>query len=304
MGIIYNNAELLLHAKADKVSFKDVLTIGRLSLFLSAKQLKKLSVKFQVDYQPETFVKNSYAEHFIKVFLGADTVSSLDYSKYEQCTVVHDMNCPVDKKWHEKYDIVIDGGTLEHVFNFPVALANCMNMVKKGGSLFVFSMANNHMGHGFYQFSPELFYRAFQKQNGYKVDTMILEEHPFSWAELGGSHKLYGVVDPADVEQRVGLANKKPVMIMVHAKRTEIKAVFESYPIQSDYFSASSAIENGVSANGNKILKNIRRFFKSAYLKFPLKMQEAIYDWRNFYRGYVAHQKFSFSNKIFFKRIR
>jgi hypothetical protein len=27
--------------------------------------------------------------------------------------------------------------------------------------------ANNQMGHGFYQFSPELFFRVFSQENGY-----------------------------------------------------------------------------------------------------------------------------------------
>jgi hypothetical protein len=32
-----------------------------------------------------------------------------------------------------------------------------MNMVKEGGSLFIFTTANNFR-HGFYRFSPELFF--------------------------------------------------------------------------------------------------------------------------------------------------
>jgi len=42
--------------------------------------------------------------------------------------------------------VVIDSGSLEHIYNFPVAIANCMKMVKVGGSFFIFNMANNHMG--------------------------------------------------------------------------------------------------------------------------------------------------------------
>ena len=74
------------------------------------------------------------------------------------------MNNPIDTVHHEKYDVVIDGGSLEHIFNFPVAISNCMMSLKKGGSLFMFTTCNNHTGHGFYQFSPELMYRIFQKK--------------------------------------------------------------------------------------------------------------------------------------------
>ncbi len=81
---------------------------------------------------------------------------SLDCSDYEHCDIVHDMNRPIDPSHHGTFDVVIDGGSLEHIFNFPVAVANCMNLVKVGGSVFIFTPANNHMGHGFYQFSPDV----------------------------------------------------------------------------------------------------------------------------------------------------
>jgi 2-polyprenyl-3-methyl-5-hydroxy-6-metoxy-1,4-benzoquinol methylase len=53
---------------------------------------------------------------------------------------------------------VFDGGTLEHIFDYPTAIKNCMKMVKPGGHLLLTTPANNWFGHGFYQFSPELFY--------------------------------------------------------------------------------------------------------------------------------------------------
>jgi len=42
------------------------------------------------------------------------------------------MSQPIDTIHKNKYDLVFDGGTLEHVFNFPVAIKNCMEMVKVG----------------------------------------------------------------------------------------------------------------------------------------------------------------------------
>jgi len=43
------------------------------------------------------------------------------------------------------YTTVIDGGSLEHVFNFPQAIANCMNMVAVGGHFIGLSPANNFL---------------------------------------------------------------------------------------------------------------------------------------------------------------
>ena len=60
----------------------------------------------------------------------------------------------------KQFDLVFDGGTLEHVFNFSTALKNCMHMVKPHGRFVSVTLPNNWCGHGFYQFSPELFFRA------------------------------------------------------------------------------------------------------------------------------------------------
>ena len=48
----------------------------------------------------------------------------MDASAFEGANFVHDLNNPIPEELHCKYDAVVDGGTLEHVFNVPVAFAN------------------------------------------------------------------------------------------------------------------------------------------------------------------------------------
>jgi hypothetical protein len=110
-----------------------------------------------------------------------------------------------------------------------------MKLVKVNGSIFIFTTCNNHTGHGFYQFSPETFFRIFSEENGFEIQDVILETHPFPGAELSTGKRLYSVRDPAVVKKRIGLVSKSPVIIMVHAKKISEKRVFENYPIQSDY---------------------------------------------------------------------
>lgn len=100
----------------------------------------------------------------------------MDASKYEGASVVQDLNQPVPDSLKERFDAIFDGGTLEHVFNIPAALKNCMEMTKVGGRFYMHTCANNLCGHGFYQFSPELFYRVFSEQNGFEVERMVI--HP------------------------------------------------------------------------------------------------------------------------------
>ena len=88
--------------------------------------------------------------------LGFGTMESLDFSGYENATIVHDLNQPPDEALHEQFDMIIDGGTLEHVFNVPVALEGIFRMLKPGGCFVSLACLNGWPSHGMYQFTPEL----------------------------------------------------------------------------------------------------------------------------------------------------
>jgi hypothetical protein len=184
-----------------------------------------------------------FAEPCFKL-LGASEVTSLDASPYEEADLIHDMNLPVSESWHARYDVVFDGGSLEHVFDYPTALSNCMQMVKVGGYFIAQTPANNWFGHGFYQFSPELFYRALSAENGFRV-TRVLAMEFFE----GGS--FYEVTDPATAKSRVTLVNGQRVLLHVEARReAAVERLFARPPQQSDYVdrweagTASGAMED------------------------------------------------------------
>ncbi len=292
MGILYSNAEFMINAKLYGASFDNVLTIGHLKLFLKKKEIRQLIKKYDLNIEIGLFDEHIYSDKFFEIFLDAKNVQSLDYSKYENCDIVQDMNEHIDSKYYEKFDVVVDGGTLEHVFNFPVAISNCMQMLKEGGNLFVFTMANNHMGHGFYQFSPELFFRTLNEDNGFEVVDILLEEHKYPGAELSHKTNIYKVEDPSKVKGRVGLVSKSPVMMLVQATRKRIKPLFDNYPVQSDY---SSLYES----HGNKIthesFTGIKGMIKKLFLMLPKNMQDIVEGQRQLY-------KYSFKNTSFYKK--
>jgi hypothetical protein len=195
------------------------------------------------------------------------------------------LNKPVEVSLHEKYDAVIDGGSLEHIFHTPNAIESYMNLVKKGGSLFIFTTANNHLGHGFYQFSPEFFFNIFNESNGFEIQDILLDEHNFPSAELDSNHKFYRISNPFDVKSRVGLVSKKPAMIMIHAVRKEIKPLFATFPIQSDY----QPLHAGkVKSQESKI--------KQLFNRLPKSLQ-------NYIHGKRQLHIFSLKNKRFYKKI-
>lgn len=230
MGFNHTGTRLLIHAKAKGLSFGRTVMIGRQGLHLSAEVLQRNLDDFGMGHlSAEEIIKSEkgYAEPFLKA-LGASAVESLDASPYERASIIHDMNLPMDGEHKGAFDTVIDGGSLEHIFNFPVAIKNCMELLKVGGHYLGITPANNFFGHGFYQFSPELYYRVFSKQNGFEMTRLLffIDKPGADWFE---------VKDADEVRARVTLCNSHPSYLFVMAKRTTEKNIFEVPPQQSDY---------------------------------------------------------------------
>ena len=160
MGINTTTLKFILYAKREfDLDFSKTATLGRQS-FQENYHKKKLIKKHSTTLSPPAFDKifsNGYCEHLLE-YLGAYKVDSFDYSDYENATYIVDMNKILSKEHKDKYTLLIDSGTSEHVFNIPVIYKNMMDMVKIGGHIMILVPATNWCGHGFYQFSPELFY--------------------------------------------------------------------------------------------------------------------------------------------------
>ena len=265
---------MMLEAKAQGVDFSLTLTLGRQKNNMTPRELAYLRKLYCIDSnsnQGESLKYRSYADHFFSHYLEVKNLSVIDYSDFENADIIHDMNQPIPESLWESFDVVIDGGTLEHIFNFPTAIKNCMLMLRTGGSIFIFSMANNHCGHGFYQFSPELFFRVFDKSNGFEIKSVVLVKHPFPGAELSSKQKCYSVQDPKFIGRRSSLVTKSPLGIMVHAIKKNNISIFASFPNQSDYTTkwAKEKVRE-INESGNN---NLRFFFKQVYSRLPLRMR-------------------------------
>jgi SAM-dependent methyltransferase len=249
MGLTIEMARFLAKACQPRGAIGSVLTLGRQHLSTSPERVRQLLVEQgfwpppggEAQFNELMADPATRFEGFARG-LGATRVASCDASAYEGASLTHDLNLPVPADWHEGFDAVIDSGTLEHVFNFPVAIANCMNLVRTGGRLFVFTPANNYFGHGFYQFSPELFYRVLAHENGFRIERMVARANYEAVSSLGGiaypffkSTRPYAVRDPNDVRQRVTLINDLPILLFIEARKVARVEVLKNCPQQSDY---------------------------------------------------------------------
>jgi len=236
MGIDINGARFLLDAARNGVIFDKTAMLGRQEMHLGIRQLEEVFRRFSLPLsvgEADAIIENGggrnkgYAESFLKK-CGATSVTSFDNSDFEGATVVHDMNRDIPDEYHAGFDCVLDSGTLEHVFNIPVALRNCLSMVKPGGHFLSITICNNFMGHGFYQFSPELFYGVLSAKNGYAVERMfIFESRPDA--------RWYRVADPKKIGGRVELINSVMTYLLVQARRVSDTGLSDITPQQSDY---------------------------------------------------------------------
>ena len=304
MGIIGCSARLYLDARRRGVSFSRVLTLGRQRLYLSERELQELTTRFGMSAPDgdgvdiRRFPFGGDATAFFEAFLGVEQLESLDHSAYEGATLLHDMNEPVPPELEQQFDAVIDAGSLEHIFNFPVAMANCMKMVRPGGTLFISTPANNHCGHGFYQFSPELFFRLLKDRNGFTLNRIALVTHPYPGAELSPRQHWYEVRDPAEVGGRVSLVTDVPVQMLVEATRTSVAPVLAELPQQSDYVSTWAGRAGPYAPIHASPTSELRRVAREVYDVLPSALQRMAVG--HYQRRLVS----TLRNRRFFRQIR
>jgi SAM-dependent methyltransferase len=233
VGLDVNGTRFMLYAiTAAGMDLARTAMIGRQRLHLSVGELRKNLTDFDFNLSLKEVYKlfqdqKGYAEPLLTL-LGARELRSLDVSIYEQATDSVDLNVPIADGFKGRFTAVIDGGSLEHVFNFPEAIKSCMEMLAVGGHFICITPANNFLGHGFYQFSPELFFRIFSEKNGFRVVTLVIfEDRPCApWFE---------VADPAVIGKRVELINNTPTYLAVIAQKIQAVSIFQASIYQSDY---------------------------------------------------------------------
>jgi hypothetical protein len=232
VGISVHGAKFLLHARSAGVDFGNLAMIGRQGLFVTPAEMRQAFDDFgerPTDAEIDAICDGGvgYSEALF-AHLGASRTDSFDASDFEGATFTHDMNTAIPERFHEQYSLVLDSGTLEHIFDFPTAIRNCMEMVRVGGHFVAITPANNFFGHGFYQFSPELYFSVLSPDNGFELRTMMAFEETKDavW---------YEVRRPRDVRERVTLLNAEPVYLCIIAQRTQRGPIFARPPQQSDY---------------------------------------------------------------------
>jgi len=296
MAIDINSVHLLLSARKEGVQFGKVLMFGRQNLNVFPATLAQMLKERGLPHEEVAALSakdpdDVYAEPLFRA-LGATEIVSLDASHYQGSSFEHDMNLPIPEKFKKQFDVVYDGGSIEHVFNAPQALKNCLEMVKIGGSYFVHTTANNCFGHGFYQFSPEFFFRALSKENGFKLERLIAHR-------VGPYNRWYEVSDPMVIHERVELISFSQVYALAHGRRIVEAEIFAKMPQQSDLLVEWGASTPGAPPQAPPQESRLVRLEKSIARVSP-RLARILHVIRI---GFLFYSNFSLFNRRFFKPI-
>jgi hypothetical protein len=234
MALTILGALFLTECWQEGTCFDSTLTLGKLSCFMSPRDLQRIARLFPSKCRfVESVGRGAGDVDELLSAMGAKQVDAMDASNFEGATIVHDLNEPLPPHLHSQFDAVIDSGTLEHIFNVPAACRSIMDGLKVGGHFFGILPANNYCGHGFYQFSAEFFYRTFSEGNGFEVRKLFVA--PFYVAGKWLDGPVFEVSNPEEMRSRVEIVGKRKMMFLVQARKTAQRSPFAKWPQQSDY---------------------------------------------------------------------
>lgn len=196
--------------------FQHVLTLGYLREGISKRRMKELFQEQNIpykgsllDYTEKTRTKmrshvpgrmkqrfNRPLDKSIWENLGIPDCDCMDISPYEQANIVHDLNYPVPEHLHENYDLIIDNGTFDHLFDVKTCFQNVFHMLKPDGRIIQWNAASNFVGYALLSFSPELFYDYYVANNFvdcdiylFATDTIGQRENWELWAYTAGMNR-------------------------------------------------------------------------------------------------------------------
>lgn len=100
---------------------------------------------------------------------GIGETFSLDISGHEGADFIFDLNNDFPPSHLlSRFGAVLNGGTIEHVFNIPNALTAITRMLRVGGFVIHVAPVHNWIDHGFYQINPTLLFDYYTAA-GYEI---------------------------------------------------------------------------------------------------------------------------------------
>jgi SAM-dependent methyltransferase len=186
MGFVKGNMIPILKEAKERPFYGSLLFLGYPDCYFTGAQFQGMASEVGVKLKPEVQLEKSDRHYFKRlgcvagesVFksLGFEKLDTLDFSDFEGADIVFDLNSAnLPKDLAEKYDCIIDHGTMEHIFHIPNVLNNIFQLLRVGGRIVHSSPSSNFVDHGFYMFSPTFFF-DFYKSNKFEINSIRLTQ--------------------------------------------------------------------------------------------------------------------------------
>lgn len=131
------------------------------------KHLQANNIEFNMKAADRLRARNSaYTSKDFFELLGFDDYQDIDFDSVAGCSIIHDMNRPLPRECENRFDFVLENGTIEHIFDIKTAVGNIAKAVKVGGLVCHVSPVDA-FNHGFYNFSIN-FFNDFYRANGFE----------------------------------------------------------------------------------------------------------------------------------------
>lgn len=182
MGFVRTNILPILKEHGVRPFSGHCLCLGQADVYFTYENLRRMAdiarihlvpdVSVELSHRPDLAVKQYISRKTLFDSIGFKKISALDYSDFEGAEYIFDLNSPdLPNTLKEQFDVIINHGTMEHVFHIPNCLADIYEMLKVGGRVIHSSPSSNYIDHGFYMFSPTFFY-DYYSANKWTIHTV------------------------------------------------------------------------------------------------------------------------------------
>jgi len=251
MGLARAAVHLLMKETAERPFSGSVVTLGRQHVYVTAAEAIEMASNYSVQlksipvelHREPALAKHGFvSDDWLLKSLGFDEIVRVDVSDYESSDLIFDLNdsqTPVSLL--NRFDLVLDSGTLEHVFDFAAGLRHCVRMVRTAGRVIHLTPSSNCVEHGFYSVSPTL-YTDYYSASGFTIDRIWLCEIP-----LDLPRGVWNVFDYANSPERfIPLGKLSSKIWFTFSVATARQSVSPKTPQQWIYTKAWSKAESAL----------------------------------------------------------
>lgn len=169
-----------------------VLQLGRSYVYLDWRELERWArrdgfplrtdVAVTLSHEPSLARLGCLSDETFFRALGFDEVESCDLYAAERPTWKLDLNRPIPDELEGRFDVVLDPGSIVHLFDQRQAFRNLARLTKTDGRVIHGTdPSTNNVDIGFYMVSPTL-YADLYPANGWKLESLLLCLYEPLWA--------------------------------------------------------------------------------------------------------------------------